>query len=67
MCVVFDLVFFFFLFLFSFLLWSWIDISDVFLRERSRDDTFAVVRDRKVSPNSLTLHALHCICLIGSS
>lgn len=66
MCDVFDLVFFF-LSLFSFLLWSWIDISDVFLRERSRDDTFAVVRDRKVSPNSLTLHALRCICLIGSS
>lgn len=58
---VFNLVFFHVLFW----LWSLIDVSDVFYRERSRDDALTVVRDRKVSPNSLTLHPLHCILYIS--
>lgn len=57
MCGVFNLAFCHVLFW----SWNWIDIFDVFLRERSRDETFVVIRDRKVSPNSLVLHNLNCV------
>jgi hypothetical protein len=50
-----------------FWLWSLINVCDVFLRERSRDDTLTVVRDRKVSPNSLTLQPLHYIIYLLQS
>jgi len=36
------------------------DISDWFLREKIREDTYIVVRDRKVSAFTLILHPLQC-------